>query len=173
MGVARTYMGQVWLTISPILILMLRAWAACTEGGSGGVVPLKARYFTGEAASRLRIGKHKAYGCCVEGVLVEFNAELFPNRLVDWHQHRPRSADSDSALRPPSCALIVLALYLHFIIPTHPPLPLFLRRGFFPCSTRPDRGIRCLLVLFACGYFAPPSSLLVRWPREGEGEVEA
>jgi hypothetical protein len=82
MGVARTYMEQVWLTISPILILILRAWDARTEGG---VVPLEARYFKGEAASQLHIRKREACGCCVEGVGVEFNAELFPNRFVDWH----------------------------------------------------------------------------------------
>ncbi|KAJ7270343.1 hypothetical protein C8J57DRAFT_1468452 [Mycena rebaudengoi] len=51
---------------NPYTAVVHETWAVRTEGVSGGVVPLEARYFTGEAASRLRIGEREACGCCVE-----------------------------------------------------------------------------------------------------------
>ncbi|KAJ7270300.1 hypothetical protein C8J57DRAFT_1605232 [Mycena rebaudengoi] len=53
---------------NPYTAVAHETWAARTGGVSTGVVPFEARYFTGEAASRLCIGEREAYGCCVEGV---------------------------------------------------------------------------------------------------------
>ncbi|KAJ7270377.1 hypothetical protein C8J57DRAFT_1508417 [Mycena rebaudengoi] len=53
---------------NPYTAVVHETWAARTECVSMGVVPLEARYFTGEVARRLRIGEREACGCCVEGV---------------------------------------------------------------------------------------------------------
>jgi hypothetical protein len=52
-------------------------WAARASEVSASVVPLEARYFTGEAARRLRIGEREACGCCVEGAGVSGSVSLF------------------------------------------------------------------------------------------------
>ncbi|KAJ7276708.1 hypothetical protein C8J57DRAFT_1223436 [Mycena rebaudengoi] len=52
-----------------IVALTPDTWAAHMEGMSGGIMPLEAQSFTGEAASWLCIGEREACGCCVEGVV--------------------------------------------------------------------------------------------------------
>ncbi|KAJ7270374.1 hypothetical protein C8J57DRAFT_1605335 [Mycena rebaudengoi] len=58
------------------------AWAARTEGVSTGVVPLEARYFTGETASRLRIGEREA-----SFLLIIFMHPLWLHN-ADWTSRR-------------------------------------------------------------------------------------